>query len=40
MTHQGAQESSPRVLDFRPSTVDSDGMEVAQKMVPAGTVLH
>jgi hypothetical protein len=40
MTHHGAQASDTRVLDFRPSNVGDDGVGVAEKLVPVGTVLR
>jgi len=40
MTRRGPQASSPRILDFVPSIVSGDDAEVAQKMVPAGTVVR
>jgi len=40
MTHHGPQASGTRVLDFGPSNVVDDGVGVAKKLVPAGTVLR
>jgi len=41
MARRGAQASDPHVLDFAPYTADNDiAVGVAEKLVPAGTVLH
>ena len=40
MTHHGAQASHTRVLDFGLSNVGDDGVGVAEKLVPVGTVLR
>ena len=41
MARRGALASGPRVLDFAPSAADDNiAVEVSEKPVPAGTVLH
>ena len=40
MTLHGAQVSDTRVLDFGLSNVGDDGVGVAEKLVPVGTVLR
>ena len=40
MTRHGAQASDTRVLDFGLSNVGDDGVGVAEKLVPVGTLLR
>jgi len=40
MTRSGPQASGPLVLDFVSSSVGGEGVEVARKVVPAGTVVR
>ena len=39
MARRGAQASGPQVLDFGPFDIDDADLEMAQKMVLAGTML-